>query len=67
MTISTTYQCDRCRDVLIQGIALEARFFGERLGRRGLGVVHDVEIPAEGLHFCDTDCLENYLKSQSGY
>ncbi len=56
---STTYQCDQCRDVLVQGLALEARYFGPG---RGVGVEHDVGIPAEGLHFCGLACLEFFLR-----
>ncbi len=57
--ISTTYQCDQCRDVLVHGLALEARYFGPG---RGVGVEYDVGIPAEGLHFCGDDCLRIHLR-----
>ncbi len=53
---STTYQCDQCRDVLVQGLSLEGRSFGA-----GAAFEHDAEIPAEGLHFCGLGCLETFL------
>ncbi len=61
---STTYQCDQCRDVLVQGLALEARYFGPD---SGVGVWHDVAIPVGGLHFCGHGCLETFLRRMEAH
>ncbi len=55
--ISTTYQCDQCRDVLVHGLSLEERSFGA-----GAAFEQDAEIPAGGLHFCGLACLEFFLR-----
>ncbi len=62
MTRSVTYQCDQCRYVILQGLALETRFFTPNW---------DSCDPAlrnyrEPRHFCDIDCLLTFLRHRTG-
>ncbi len=63
---STTYQCDQCRDVLVQGIAIAARYFTPAGCPTRVALDRALEVYAQERHFCDTDCMATYLRLRTG-
>ena len=61
---STTYQCDQCADVLVQGLSLEARHFTLESTRMDLDPALVPYLEAQ--HFCDLDCLLTYARRKAG-
>ena len=63
---STTYQCDQCNDVLVQGLALEARHFTPEGATARLSLDPALAPYIKVRHFCDIDCLHTFSRRKSG-